>query len=344
MREVAGAIHLHSCYSDGSGTLREITAAAARAGIDFLILTDHDTLRPAADGWQGWRDGVLVVVGAEITCRDRSHIVALGATDVETLRLKPLRRVLFDLASQGAVAIVAHAHPARIMGYPLKAGELLDWEIPGFAGVELWSFMHDICDGLTPWRIPSFLQTWRRRIGGPHPDTIAHWDRITQNRRFAALGALDNHAVAMPVLGTRILPYEDVFRTLRTHVFCDRWSGGPEDADRLVDAIRRGRCFMALDLEADARGFRFEAERDGERLWMGEQHLWQGPTTLRVHSPVRAQLIVLHDGRRACVAEASALEHRAEEPGVYRVEARIDGRPWIYTNPIYLRPGRVADE
>ena len=344
MREVAGAIHLHSCYSDGSGTLREITAAAARAGIDFLILTDHDTLRPASDGWQGWRDGVLVVVGAEITCRDRSHVVALGASDVETLRQKPLRRVLFDLASQGAVAIVAHAHPARIMGYPLKAGELLDWEVPGFAGVELWSFMHDICDGLTPWRIPSFLQTWRQRIGGPHPDTIAHWDRITQNRRFAAVGALDNHAVAMPVLGTRILPYEDVFRTLRTHVFCDRWPGGPEDADRLVDAIRRGRCFMALDLEADARGFRFEAERDGERLWMGEQHLWQGPTTLRVHSPVRAQLVVLHDGRRACVAETSALEHRAEGPGVYRVEARIDGRPWVYTNPIYLRPGRVADE
>ncbi len=344
MHEAVGAIHLHSCYSDGSGTLREMTAAAARAGIEFFILTDHDTLRPAADRWQGWHDGVLVVVGAEITCRERSHVVALGATNVETLRCKPLRRVLFDLAGQGAAAFVAHAHPAHILGYPLKAGELLDWEIPGFTGVELWSFMHDICDGLTPWRIPSFLRSWRQRIGGPHPETVAHWDRITQDRTFAAVGSLDNHAIALPVLGNRVLPYEVGFRTLRTHAFCDGWSGTAGDADRLVDAIRRGRCFIALDLEADARGFRFEAERDGHVLRMGEEHPWQGPTVLRVHSPAPAQLLLLRDGRRVAAADGASLEHRAEGPGVYRAEARFDGRPWVYTNPIYLRPGRADGE
>ena len=343
MREVVGAIHLHSCYSDGSGTLREITAAAARAGIDFLVLADHDTLAAARDGWQGWHDGVLVVVGAEITCRDHSHVVALNATDVEALRFKPLRRVLFDLTRQGAVPIVAHAHPARIMGYPLKAGELSDWEVPGFAGVELWSFMHDICHGLTPWRIPSFLQTWRQHIRGPHPDTVAHWDRITQDRAFAAIGSLDNHAIAVPVLGKRVLPYEDGFRTLRTHAFCDRWSGEPGDADRLVDALRRGRCFIALDLEADARGFRFEAERGGEVLGMGEERPWQGPAVLRARSPAPAHLVLLRNGERLAEADGTSIEHRAEEPGVYRVEARIEDRPWVYTNPIYLRPGRAAD-
>jgi len=344
MREVVGAVHLHSCYSDGSGTVREITAAAARAGIDYVILTDHDTLRAAEDGWQGWHDGVLLVVGVEITCRDRSHVVALGGCDVETLRFKPLRRVLFDLTRQGAMPIVAHAHPAHIMGYPLKAGELPDWEIPGFVGVELWSFMHDICDGLTPWRIPSFVRTWRRYIRGPHPETVAHWDRITQTRVFAAIGSLDNHALALPVLGSRVLPYEEGFRTLRTHAFCEGWSGDAEDADRLVDALRRGRCFIALDLEADARGFRFEADCNGRVLGMGEEYPCQGPTVLRVQSPVPAQLVLVRDGERACAADGAALEHRAEEPGVYRVEARIEGRPWVYTNPIYLRCGRAADE
>jgi len=344
MHEVVGAIHLHSCYSDGSGTLREMTAAAARAGIDFFILTDHDTLSPAADQWHGWHDGVLVVVGVEITCRDRSHVVALGAGDVETLRFKPLRRVLFDLTRQNAVPIVARAHPAHILGYPLKAGELLDWEVPGFAGVEFWSFMHDICDGLTPWRIPSFLRSWRQRIRGPHPDTLAHWDRITQDRVFVAVGSLDNHAIALPVLGNRVLPYEEGFRTLRTHAFCDGWAGDAGDADRLVDAIRRGRCFIALDLEADARGFRFEAERDGEVLWMGEERTWHGPAALRVESPVPAQLALLRNGERIAEADGTSLEHRAEGPGVYRVEARIEGRPWVYTNPIYLRPREVADE
>ena len=337
LHEYVGAIHLHSCYSDGSGTLREIAAAGRRAGLDYIVMTDHDTLRPREDGWQGWRDGVLLVTGVELTCSGRSHVVALGATEVANLQFKPLRRVLFDLQNQGAAAFVAHAHPARIMGISLKAGELLDWDIPGFTGVELWSFMHDICSRLTPWRVPSFIYTWRRSIRGPHPDTVAHWDRMTQRRRFVAVGSLDNHAMVMPVLGKEVLSYEDGFRTLRTHVLSKEWAGRPDDAALLTDALCQGRAFLSLDLEADARGFRFEAESAGETLAMGEERPWRGPVVLRVHSPAPAAISLLRNGAVVAQSAGADLEHRAEEPGVYRVEARYEGRPWVYTNPIYLR-------
>jgi hypothetical protein len=338
LHEYVGAIHLHSCYSDGSGTLREITAAGFREGLDYVVLTDHDTLRPREDGWQGWHDGVLLATAVEVTCRERSHVVVLGATEVANLQFKPLRRVLFDLQNQGAAAFVAHAHPAQIMGISLKAGELLDWNIPGFTGVELWSFMHDICNGLTPWRIPSFIYTWRRRIRGPHPGTIAYWDRVTQQRRFAAIGSLDNHAMVMPVLGKQVLSYEEGFRTLRTHVLTREWTGRADDAALLADALCQGRAFLALDLEADARGFRFEAECAGETIEMGEERPWRGPAVLRVHSPAPAALSLLRNGAAVAETAGTDLEYRAEEPGVYRVEARFEGRPWVYTNPIYLRP------
>jgi len=338
LHEYVGAVHLHSCYSDGSGTLREIAAAGGRAGLDYVVVTDHDTLRPREDGWQGWRDGVLLVPGVEITCRDRSHVVALGAAEVANLQFKPLRRVLFDLQNQGAAAFVAHAHPAHIMGISLKAGELLDWDIPGFTGVELWSFMHDICNGLMPWRIPSFIYTWRRRIRGPHPDTVAHWDRMTRHRRFAAIGSLDNHAMVMPVFGKQVLSYEEGFRTLRTHVFSREWTGRADDAGVLADALCQGRGFLALDLEADARGFRFEAESAGETIRMGEERPWTGPAVLRVHSPAPAAISLLRNGAAVAETTGTDLEHRAEEAGVYRVEARFEGRPWVYTNPVYLRP------
>ena len=36
-----GAFHIHSVRSDGSGTVDEIATAAARAGLQFIILTDH---------------------------------------------------------------------------------------------------------------------------------------------------------------------------------------------------------------------------------------------------------------------------------------------------------------
>ena len=38
---VRGAYHIHSQRSDGSGTVDSIAAAAARAGLQFIILTDH---------------------------------------------------------------------------------------------------------------------------------------------------------------------------------------------------------------------------------------------------------------------------------------------------------------
>jgi hypothetical protein len=337
MPEYVGAVHLHSCYSDGSGTVREITAAARRAGLDFVVLTDHDTLRPAEDRWDGWHDGVLVVVGVEVTCQFRSHIVVFGAREVAALRFRPLARVLFDLQNQGAVAFVAHAQPAHIMGYSMKAGELTDWEVAGFAGVELWSFMHDICDGMAPWRIPSFIRNWPRRVRGPNATTVAHWDRVTARRRFHAIGSLDNHAFIVPGLGVAILSYEEGFRTLRTHVLlAEECTGRREDAQLITDTLCRGRAFIALDMVAPATGFRFVADAGGQRLEMGDEAPWAGPAVLEVRSPVEAKLTLLRAGRPVAETVGTALRHTTEEPGVYRAEARLGGKPWVYTNPIYL--------
>jgi hypothetical protein len=38
---VLGGYHVHSNRSDGSGTVDEIAAAAARAGLTFVVFTDH---------------------------------------------------------------------------------------------------------------------------------------------------------------------------------------------------------------------------------------------------------------------------------------------------------------
>src|SRR4029079_13065624 len=40
-RTAAGAYHVHSTRSDGNGDVATIAAAAARAGLKFVIITDH---------------------------------------------------------------------------------------------------------------------------------------------------------------------------------------------------------------------------------------------------------------------------------------------------------------
>jgi uncharacterized protein (TIRG00374 family) len=340
LAEYVGAIHLHSCYSDGSGTVREMAAAARRADIDFFVLTDHDTAQPRRDGWEGWRDGVLVIPGAEVTCEGDRHVVAIGATEVSDLFGRPLQEVLTTLQARGGMSFIAHAHPARIHLWGMELQGLEQWELPGFTGVELWSFMQDVCDGLRIWQVPAFPFTWRRRSTGPFPDTLRHYDAITQRRRFVAVGALDNHAY--PPLRTfwpRVIPYEAGFRSLRTHVFCEPLAGDSGDSGRVMRAVGRGRAFLALDSRADARGFRFQGTRGGHVLAMGDERTWDGPVRLEIASPSKARLRILRNGEVVAEAdEGAGLTHEADEPGVYRAEAHLGGKPWVYTNPIYLRP------
>ncbi|HKU34827.1 MAG TPA: PHP domain-containing protein [Paenarthrobacter sp.] len=63
-------LHAHSNFSDGTETPAGVIASAARAGLDAVALTDHDS----TDGWEqaaaAARDnGVAFVPGMEISCR-----------------------------------------------------------------------------------------------------------------------------------------------------------------------------------------------------------------------------------------------------------------------------------
>jgi hypothetical protein len=77
VREVHVAYHVHTARSDGTGTPDAIAAAAAEAGLDAVILTDHgDGTRPTDPPRRV--AGVLVVDAADISTWG-GHYVALGA-------------------------------------------------------------------------------------------------------------------------------------------------------------------------------------------------------------------------------------------------------------------------
>jgi hypothetical protein len=46
---------------------------------------------------------------------------------------------------------------------------------------------------------------------------------------------------------------------------------------------------------------------------------------------------VVRDGSAIHAASAAEIDLEVEEVGAYRVEARIDGRLWLLSNPIHLR-------
>ncbi|GAG06640.1 unnamed protein product, partial [marine sediment metagenome] len=76
---------------------------------------------------------------------------------------------------------------------------------------------------------------------------------------------------------------------------------------------------------------------DGSCMMMGEERPFAKGTSMTLKLPVRAEITWIADGRRRLWATADSLTAEPIEPGVYRFEARLDRRPWLFTNPFYLR-------
>src|SRR6476469_1338251 len=73
-------LHPHSTASDGTEPPDEVVAAAARAGLTVMALTDHDTYAgwPAAHA-AAREHGIAVVPGVEVSCSHRGISVHLLA-------------------------------------------------------------------------------------------------------------------------------------------------------------------------------------------------------------------------------------------------------------------------
>ena len=66
MTEYVGVAHIHSLFSDGTGEIPEIAEYASDLDLDFLLLTDHNTLRGLKEGYEKWYGKTLLLVGCEI--------------------------------------------------------------------------------------------------------------------------------------------------------------------------------------------------------------------------------------------------------------------------------------
>jgi len=104
---VRGVIHVHSTRSDGTGSVDEIAAAAAQAGLRFVVVTDHGdgTRSPALPRYLS---GVLCIDGFEVSTED-GHVLALGIGRTPYRLAGDGRGVVEDIARLGGTSIVAAA-------------------------------------------------------------------------------------------------------------------------------------------------------------------------------------------------------------------------------------------
>jgi hypothetical protein len=354
VHDLAGVLHVHSTYSDGTGTVAEIAAAAQSNGLDFLLLTDHDTLAAKDHHEEGSHDGVLVIVGEEVSPHRENHYLAFGLE-------RPIDHT--GLSAQQIVNRVDEAGGFGFLSHPFskgserfrRVGHGMPWrdlDCNGYTGLELWSFVTDSVERVNS--IPEllrFIAAPGRFIDHPPRRNLELWDEICRRRRCVALGGIDAHQVGIRVrdrVPLRLMAYKRSFRYLRTHLLAEKALNGDLDHDRgtVFAALRAGRAYIAVDSLAPARGFRLWAEAsEGRRAEMGDE-ADAGEWVLRVQTPRPARLKLLRDGEGVAEVAGDSLEHWTDEPGVYRVEAYLQAhgreRTWVLSNPIYLRASRPA--
>jgi hypothetical protein len=164
--DVSCVLHVHSTYSDGSATVPELLEAARGAGADAVLLTDHDSLQARRDGWEGIHDGVLLVVGTEVSPRE-GHYLAFGVTDEIAHAGRSALEIAEAVRAAGGIGFAAH--PFSVGGHMLLPGLARRIVRPhgwpaladprGYDGVELWSLTTDAAEG---WRTPAEAVRWLR--------------------------------------------------------------------------------------------------------------------------------------------------------------------------------------
>jgi len=319
-RSVQGVFHVHAEKShDGFGTLEEAAAEAKALGNRFLVLTEHNTLRPSAPRVV---DGVLVIPGIEISSA-HGHVIAVHPLEAPA---DHGRAVLASIREAGGVSVLAH---------PVNLRRPWTGPYPGtFDGFEALSLDSALRTSLAEeWgRIALAAVAIAgddRKAGailmGRPADALARYDEESAARRVSLLCGVDAHGRP---------PYRTSFAALALHVELDdaalrAWGGDPlKDAAAVVAAIREGATYCSVPAFGDASSFRFGAE--------------DGAIFAEVQQP--DSTLVIHRGGVEVARSRGPRIAIPRQPGIYRAEVLVDpgfpygkDRLWITTSSLRIR-------
>jgi hypothetical protein len=361
---IPGIIHVHTNRSDGLSGPDEIAAAAARAGLKFVVFTDHGDATRKPDS-PAYRSGVLCLDGVEISTNG-GHYIAIDMPPAPYPLRGEARDVMEDVRRLGGFGIAAHPDSPkpelrwREWGPPfVDALELLNpdtgwrvWARQATGSAGQWHARRRLLTALVdyPFRPAEVITSL---VGSS--EAVLNWQAVAHHRKVVAIAGVDAHAKIAPANADPgdsrfALPfpgYESSFRVLSIHVQPDRPLSGDAAADAatVVRAIRAGHLYTAMDGAATPPSFEFTASNARGTALQGDELPAGGPVTLRVRSNAPPGFTtILWSGLTVLSADHHEQELTVQapaEPAVYWVEIRSTGRPnevsWIRSNAIYVR-------
>ncbi len=241
----SGDLHCHTHHSDGKGSIETLLERAREAGLDFLAVTEHNTVShyPELAAYTG--EDLLLIPGQEVTTY-KGHANVWGCDRWLDFRV----RTPEDMAW-----VVEQAH---------RSGALISINHPKYDGPD-WELGQDFdVDCVEAWQAPWFISNY---------ESLAFWERmLNAGRRVPCVGGSDCHVAASP--DEQGVPFLGQPTT---------WVWAEELSVRgILDAIRAGHVHISSGPEGPH--LQFAAEAGGQTAMAGDVlHLRQGErVTFRV--------------------------------------------------------------
>lgn len=330
--EIQGSYHIHTIFSDGRKHPDEIVKLAAHDSLDFIILTDHGYPNQECLASSGWKEGVLVLAGSELSV-SRGHLVALGFDPPKTLFSKNAEQAAYQINAQKGFSIIAH---------PFSKVSWSWGEFTPYNGIEIinantalrYNMLRLI--PISPALLIKPEYALLKMLSRPQKN-LKKWDELNLYHQVYGYFSVDAHLLYRPLLSSLKLhvllknPLSNDFKNASHQVFA---------------ALRHGRFYNAVDAAAQAHGFRFWAQKGETRLHMGEETILDSPVTLNIQSafPFAKEAHLIHNGEKILVSSEDRIRFQTSSPGFYRVEVYLKEKspmpkdiPWIVSNPIFLR-------
>ena len=333
-----GAIHIHSVYSDGTGNIESISKAAKNAGLDWIIVTDHNSFEIE----EGIYNGVYIIKGEEISPKGENHYLALGINKY----IQPNKNAKHNIEAvklNGGFGFAAHPNESdcrRNSHLPIK------WTnkniIPD--GVEIWNWFSEWADNLNDKNIFTLAYAFlckNKLVKSANSNVLFWWDNLNNvsEKIVPAIGGIDAHALKIKdyIIPVTIFPYESMFKTIVNIVTSDEEFKTDFFAkkEQILEALKSGRNLIinrAVSKEIPV----INVSNRNQAVTSGESINLDNETLLKVQTKKKGSIKIFHNGKEIKSVISNSIKMLLNEVGKYGVEIKFGERGFAYSNPIMV--------
>jgi len=336
-----GAFHIHSLFSDGGGNVKTTARAAKQAGLDWIIITDHNNISVQ----EGIIDGVTVIKGEEISPAASNHYIALDI-DKCIMPSENLQDAVNAVKEAGGFGFAAHPDESENRKNPYKPIKWTDKKIiPD--GIEIWNWFSQWADNYDSRNI--FTQAYAylfktRLVKKPYRITLEWFDELNRSTEkiIPAIGGIDAHALKTKkyFLPLCIFPYKTMFKTILNEIILDKplEAGFQERKKQISAALKEGRNII-FNRRINNKAPEIYIKNNTETVFTGGSIFLDLDTYLYFNCSKRSEIKAYKNGREYAHLKAHSTRIKISEAGKYRIEALINGFGYAYSNPFIVKEG-----